>query len=201
MCVAWLSRDRLAALPRTIDSIAQNLIDSGLQVCGQSQRSTFLAKDRIHQRRRTMCNIVAFRNGSDPTLDWRVLSTYFDSHTKNAGADDVAVMLELAHSVRSNATLVFVFLGSEYGARLMAPHLNGSVISLAAMETGLHLAVRMSTGALKRVPGAVVGNFLSDFYSAPGCSSTTNLDVYANAGLSSGIRKNATPRSIAELPI
>jgi hypothetical protein len=28
-----------------------------------------------------------------------------------------------------------------------------------------------------------VGNFLSDFYSAPGCSSTTDLNVYANAGL------------------
>jgi hypothetical protein len=53
-----------------------------------------------------MRNIVAFRKGSDPTLDWLVLSTHFDSHTNNAGADDVAVMLELAHSVRSNAILL-----------------------------------------------------------------------------------------------
>jgi hypothetical protein len=175
----------------TFDYIVQNLNDSGLQVYSQSRQRPFLAKPLIHQRRRTMRNIVAFRNGSDPTLDWLVLSTHFDSDTNNAGANDVAVMLELAHSVRSNATLVFVFLGAKDGAKLMAPHLNGSVISLAAMGTGQLLAVRASTGAsdsllgaLERVPGAAVGNFIRGFYSAPGCSSMVDLDVYTDAGLS-----------------
>jgi hypothetical protein len=67
--------------------IVQNLIDSELQVYRQSWRSAFLTKAWIHQRGRAMRNIVAFRNGSAPTLDWLVLSTHFDSHTNNAGAD------------------------------------------------------------------------------------------------------------------
>jgi hypothetical protein len=131
----------------TFDYIIQNLIDSGLQVYSQSRGSIFLTKAWIHQRQRTMRNIVAFRSGSDPTLDWMVLSTHFDSPANNAGADNVTVMLELAHSVRSNETLLFVFLGSEYGAKLMVPHINGSVISLVAMGIGRPLSLWESTGA------------------------------------------------------
>jgi hypothetical protein len=70
-------------------------------------------------------------------------------------------------------------------------HLDGSLISLA-VGTRQPLAVRASPGAsdpllsaLEQLPGAVVGNFASDFSSAPGCNSPTDLDVDSAAGLSS----------------
>jgi hypothetical protein len=70
----------------------------------------------------------------------------------------------------------------------VVPKIYGPVINLAAMETRRPLTVRASDplfGALEPVPGAVVGNFLRDFYWAPECSLKTDLDVYSAVGLSS----------------
>jgi hypothetical protein len=164
-------------------------VGRGVGVGSLSSGSEFdiLDEGQINQREETIYNVIGVRAGSDPRLNSLIFSTHFDSRMNTAGEDDVAVMLEFAHSARLRAKLVFVFLGSEHGAGQVVRHLDGSVMSLAAVGTGRPLAVRASDlllGALERVPGAVSGNFISDFSLAPGCSSTTDLDVYSAAGLS-----------------
>jgi hypothetical protein len=61
-----------------------------------------LDEARINQREETICNIFGVRSGSDPMLNLLILSAHFETRTNAAGADDVAVMLELAHSARSS---------------------------------------------------------------------------------------------------
>jgi hypothetical protein len=160
--------------------MTEDLLESGREIYHLARNSTFLTRAEVNQREETIHTIIAVRAGSDPRLDPLILSAHFDSRMNTAGADDVAVMLELAHCPRLKANLIFVFLGPEHGASQVARNLDGSVISLAAVGTGRPLAIRASDpllGALERVPGAVVGNFIHDFYSAPRCSSTTDLDV------------------------
>jgi hypothetical protein len=101
--------------PATFDDIAESLLESGLEVYGQGQNSTFLTRARINQREKTICNIIGVRAGLDPRLSSLILSTHFDSRTNTTGTDDVSVMLELVHSARPRAELIFVFLGSEHG--------------------------------------------------------------------------------------
>jgi hypothetical protein len=130
----------------TFSYIVKSLLESGLEVCHQARNSTFLTRAWISQREETIWNTIGMRAGSDPSLNSLIPSAYFDSHTNTAGPEDVAVILELAHSARSRANF--------------------------------------SSSSLVLSTASVMGHFIRNFYSAPGCSSTTDLYMYSAVGLS-----------------
>ena len=148
------------ALLAAEEFVAQELGATGLHV----QRQAFRWKHREFN------NVVAAREGSDPSRPWVVIGAHFDSTPHTPGADDnasgVAALLEIARLLERftpSATLHFVGFNLEEIQQLVPPtyrlgskaYVKWLTDQVARVEGALVLEMVGFTGPHQRVPAAV----------------------------------------------
>lgn len=148
------------ALAQAEDYIAVELGATGLRV----ERQLFQWKEREFH------NVVATRDGTDPSRPWIVIGAHFDSTPHTPGADDnasgVAALLEIARLLETfvpAATVQFVGFNLEEIQQLLPPmyrigskaYVKWLTDQVAKVEGAFVLEMVGFTGPRQRVPAAV----------------------------------------------